>query len=130
MRLYLTESEVPELEPLPPAVRRLVVEQALAMLCEEARIFGWLPSLLCFPGGLIGGLVGEALLVCAVSLGYVQQLSTPSGDWLMANMILWCGGVTAGAALAGFLGLHFQRAKLRPFLRKVIAEREKKAQRT
>ena len=73
MPLYLIESQVPELRPLPRSVRREVVRQALAMLRGAARVFRWLPSFMCVIGGVIGAIVGAVLLGYAASVGYVQK---------------------------------------------------------
>jgi hypothetical protein len=124
MRVYLTESQVPELGPLPPPLRRLVVRQALAMLRGGARILSWLPSLMCAVGGLAGALIGAKLVGYAASVGYVHE---PQG----VLPVIWSyTGVAIGSVCAGFVGLHLQRSKLRPLLRRAIGEHEHVTQST
>src|ERR1041385_6344598 len=118
MRLYLTESQIPELRPLPRSAGRLAVRHALAMMCREARHFCWLPTLMCAVGGVTGALVGAELLGYAASLGYVQIPAGITGDWIMLSTVWSYAGVGIGGASAGFVGLHLQRSKLRHYLRR------------
>jgi hypothetical protein len=122
MPFYLTESQVPELACLPAPFRRTLVTHALAMMRGSARFFCWLPTLLCAAGGLGGSLLGIELLRCAVRLGYVHNPPALNGDSLTASAIWSYTGVVVGGVLAGFTGLHVQRAKLRPYLRRAIEE--------
>src|SRR5882724_11566997 len=130
MRLYLTESQVPELKPLPRSARRLAVRQALAMMRGKARVFCWLPPFMCVAGGVVGALVGVELLGYAGMRGYVQKPAGVTGDWIMLSAIWSYSGVGLGAVSAGFVGLHFQRARLRPYLRKTTGDRENATQST
>ena len=124
MRPYLIESQVPELGLLPRPVRRVVVRQALAMLREGARLFSWLPSVTCAIGGLAGAIIGAELLGYAAAHGYVQKPPGMTSDWMMLSAVWSYSGVGIGALLGGFAGLHLQRWKLRPYLRRAIEEHE------
>jgi hypothetical protein len=130
MRLYLTESQVPELRPLPRSARRLAVRHALAMMRGKARVFCWLPALMCLAGGVVGALVGVELLGCAAMHGYVQKPAALTGHWIMLSTIWSYSGVGIGAVSAGFVGLHLQRARLRTYLRRTIGDRENTTQGT
>ncbi len=130
MRFYLTESQVPELAPLPREVRRIVVHQALAMLRGRERMFAWLPGLMCAVGGLAGAMIGAGLLGYAALLGYVQKPVGITGDWLMLSAVWSYAGVGIGAFLTGYAGLHVQRWKLRPYLRKALEKYESATQGT
>jgi hypothetical protein len=80
---------------------------------------------MCLLGGILGGLLGAGLLACALSARYVQKpLTRMTGEWIMLNMVWSYSGVGIGAICAGFIGLHLQRCKLRPLLRKAIEEYE------
>ena len=126
MSLYLIESQVPELGPLPVSLRRVAIRRALAMMRAEARPFCWLPTLLCVVGGVAGALIGADLLGHAVRLGYLQRPPAASGgDWIMLSAAWSFTGVAVGAVSAGFVGLHLQRLKLRPYLRRAIGEQAK-----
>src|SRR5882762_4834633 len=117
MRVYITESQVPELKSLTSDLRRLVSRRALALMRLHGRLFCWLPTLLCFIGGVTGAFLGSALL------GHFHlNPATTSGDLMLQSMV-WCyAGVGIGACSAGFIGLQLQRSKLRPYIRKVIEE--------
>ena len=106
MRLYLIESQVPELRLLPRRVRRLVVRHALAMLRGRARLFSWLPSLTCAIGGLAGAVIG----------------AKPPWKTGMLSAVWSYSGLGVGAVVGGFAGLHLQRWRLRPYLRRAIEE--------
>jgi hypothetical protein len=85
---------------------------------------------MCLAGGVIGGLVGAALLGHAALVGYVQKPPAMTGDWITLSMVWSYTGVGIGAVSAGYMGLLFQRYRLRPFLRKAIAEHEQITQGT
>jgi hypothetical protein len=118
MNIYLTLSHAPELRELPREVRRVVVSRALDNLRSRARLFYWLPNLLC----LICGVGGPILLG-----GFVVRLfdhfhlipnslnESPAGGLLNIPIAILTGSI------AGFIGLQFQNWKLRPLLPKVIA---------
>ena len=117
MRVYFIDSQVPELRPLPPTLRRLVVRRALALLRLHGRVFCWLPNLLCVVGGVVGWLLGAALLA------YIHQApASINGDSIFQSFVWSYSGVAVGAFSAGFIGLQLQRLKLRPYLRSVIKE--------
>jgi hypothetical protein len=86
---------------------------------------------MCLVGGILGGLLGAGLLSYALSTGYVQKPArvaggwVMTGEWIMLSMVWSYSGVGIGAICAGFIGLHRQRHKLRPFLRKAIEEHER-----
>jgi hypothetical protein len=110
MRVYLTDSQIPELRELPPAARRLVVKRGLGILRSRARVFYWLPTLLCIVGGVSGAL-----------LAYLHHPPVViSGDLLTRSMLWFYSGVGIGACAAGFIGSLLQRWKLRPYLRNVV----------
>jgi len=117
MRLYVTDSQVPELKLLTPDLRRLVFRRALALMHVRSRLSCWLPVLLCFIGGVAGAFFGAALL------GHFHlSRASVSGDW-MVQSIVWCySGVCIGAFSGGFAGLQLRRCRLRPYLRRVIEE--------
>jgi hypothetical protein len=85
---------------------------------------------MCLLGGILGGLLGAAMLSYALSAGYVQKPGRMTGEWIMLNMVWSHSGVGIGAICAGFIGLHLQRCKLRPLLRKAIEEYERATQNT
>jgi hypothetical protein len=122
MPLLLSESRIPELGPLPVALRRAIIKSALAEMRQEARLFCWLPTLLCIVGGAAGWVTGPVLLGYAVQFGYLRKPAGLTGDWLTLLMVCSYAGTVTGAFAVGFIGLHFQRSRLRPYLRRVIAQ--------
>ena len=115
MHIYFADSQIPELRDLPAAVRRVVVRRALGILRSQARLFYWLPTLLCVVGGVCGSLLGVALL------SYFRQAPTAiNGDWIFQSIMSSYSGVGIGACTAGFIGLQLQRWKFRPFLGGII----------
>ena len=123
MQLYLTESQVPELRDLPVSLRRVLVRRALTMMRAEARLFCSLPVMLCVIGGLVGSLVGAALLGC-----FYRSPAGLTADWISKSMVWSYSGVGIGSFLAGFIGLQLQRSKLRPYLGRAIREYASKAE--
>jgi hypothetical protein len=115
MRVYLTDSQVPEVRALPAAVRRLVIRRALGIMRSRARLFCWLPTLLCVIGGFSGSLLGGPLLD-----HFHQAPAFINVDWTTQCMIWSYSGVAIGAFTAGFIGLQLQRWKLRAYLGSVI----------
>jgi hypothetical protein len=117
MKIYFTESRIPELKPLPVPLRRVTMVRALETMRCQRRLFYWLPALLCALGGVSGAFIGAALL----SFFYAAPPAL-NGDWI-TNSACWSyAGVGVGAFSAGFLGLMLQRWKLRPYLGKAIRE--------
>jgi hypothetical protein len=112
MRVYITESQVPELRALTPDLRRLALQRAFALMRLHHRLFYWLSTLFCVIGGVMGTFVG---------LAFVGHLHLPLGiegdDWLLQNMVWSYSGIGVGSFSAGFIGLQLQRWKLRPYLR-------------
>jgi hypothetical protein len=109
MSIYFTASQIPELRELPQAVRRVVVRRAMDILHSRARLFYWLPILLCFVG-CIGGWYLSPLFF----------LPEKSDNNIVFNGML---GLLAGfsvAFVAGFIGAQFRLWKLRPLLHDVI----------
>jgi hypothetical protein len=110
MNIYFTASQIPELRDLPQAVRRVVIRRALDILRSRARLFYWLPILLCVTG-CIGGMYLPPL--------FFHLPAKPNNNILLNGML----GLLAGfsmAFVAGFIGSQLQLWKLRPLLRGVI----------
>ena len=115
MHLYLTDAQIPELGLLPRESRRVVMLRALKMLRADSRLFYWLPVILCALGTPVGSMVGGLL----VQLLHPQP-TTPFGDRIVLIICGTFGGIGVVAFFAGFIGLLFQRWKLRPYLRQAI----------
>jgi hypothetical protein len=122
MSLYLRESQVPELGPLPESLRRVVARRALVLMRSEARLLSLLPTLLCVVGGVAGWFIGGVLLVLAAQLGYAHETRTLTGDSLILSFVGSTCGTAAVGFSAGFIGLLVQRSNWRPYLRRAIAE--------
>lgn len=117
MRFYFSESQVPELKPLVPALRQRVVRQALARARNDFKWVSWLPTFLCVVGALAGPLVA-ALVFAHIFPDGPQTVDQRTIVRFLGSL----GSTVIGAGLAGCFGLHLQLRKLRPYLRKVIAE--------
>lgn len=117
MRVYLSDSQIPELKYLPSVVRRVVVQRALAAMHADSRSFYWLPTALCVVGGLAGYLPGALLGA------WLWKTSTApfSGVNMTISMFSSYSGVAAGAVLLGSLGLIWQRSKLRRYLPEILS---------
>jgi len=115
MSVYVIDSQVPELKPLTREHRRMVFRRAVALMSLRSPFFCWLPTFLCALGGLAGALLGSGLL------GRFHPGSATMGVYPVLEGFVWMySGVGIGAVTAGYVGLHFQRRKLRPYLRNVI----------
>jgi hypothetical protein len=115
MHIYLTDSQVPELKPLPRIVRRLVIRRALVIMRSHAPLFCWVPTLFCIVGGVAGSFLGATLVAC-----FHEAPATFGSGRAEQGMVWSLSGTVLGACTAGFIGLHLQRWKMRPYLRRVI----------
>lgn len=111
MKLYFSNSQVPELKPLTRRQRKLVFQCALEALLSED------PSTLWFGlPWLGGGIVSGAVVgwVAAASCGL-----SPSKAMLAAG----AGGLV-GVIAGAFIGGQLMTARLRPYFRRVLEERK------
>lgn len=109
MSIYFTASQIPELRDLPKAARRVIVGHALGILRSRARLFYWLPTLLCAVGALGG------VYLCGTLLPHSYHLPAKLDPSVFECYL----GLGAGFA-TGFIGLQLQLWKLRPLLHSVI----------
>jgi len=94
-----------------------VFRDALALLDPQERLIYRLSTSLSILGGAISGLFGSWLLA-----RYYRNGAPRSGDWMLQNIAWSYFGVAVGGCSAQFIGLHLQRHKLRPYLRRVVEE--------
>src|ERR1700722_18984069 len=83
MHMYITNSQIPELKPLTPHLRRVVFRRALDLLRSHGWFFYRLPSLLCFAGGVAGSFLGSALF-----RHFHPARATVNGE-LMVQCLIW-----------------------------------------
>ena len=110
MTLYLTYRKIPEMAPLNPRQRKLVFECAMHALFAEqpGMVYKESPWLL---GGIAGGALAGWLL-------FAEGL-WPGHQWLLI------GGLAFIGLLAGnTIGSHLMMVRLRPYFRRVLAERQ------
>jgi len=112
MRIYLTDSQVPELRNMPPNVARTVLLLAVRLMRSEAKLLTELPILFCALGAPVGSYVGGWMVG---ALGLAQPLS---GDQISACL----AGLGVGGLLGGFVGRQIRIPNLRRYLRRVIDE--------
>ena len=109
MKLYFTPAQIPELAGLTKRQRKAVVQCALQAYYHEdvSRVWFGIPWLL---GGVLGGaLLGYGVVSCT-------SLSHPK---LITGLC-----AVGGAVLALFLAGQVQFARLRPYFRRVLDERQ------
>jgi hypothetical protein len=111
MRIYLIDSQIPELRKMPPKVARTLLLLAVRLMRSEAKLLTELPILFCALGAPVGGYVGGWVVR---ALGLAPLLGGES---------VGCGvGVCIGGLLGGFIGRQIRIPNLRRCLRRVIDE--------
>jgi len=112
MKVYFTDSQIPELRDVPPKVARTVLLLAVRLMRSEAKLLTELPILLAALGCPVGSCVA-GWVVCA--LGLAQPVS---GEQISACL----AGLGVGGLLGGFVGRHIRIPNLRRYVRRVIDE--------
>jgi hypothetical protein len=109
MKLYFSNSQIPELAPLTPAQRKAVLRCAMeAFFAEDSsRVWAGLPWLL-------GGGLGGALLA-----GLIHA----SAGFTHSRVLVIIAGGLVGFLLGTFIATQFQTAQIRPYYRRVLEER-------
>ena len=109
MRIYITDAQVPELAPFPPAARRSLRQSAFQQMFATQPRLRWLPNGLCVVGGLIGLFTVGALPRSLYSWGDdLSRMFVPTGYVLL---LAWAGGFTGAQWLT-----HRSRVYLRHLL--------------
>jgi len=110
MKLYFSNSQIPELAGLSPQRRKLVYRCALEALFAEQPSTIWMgtPWML---GGMFSGALAGYGLVAALGRSHPQLLVVGA---------LALAGLTIGI----FVGGQILTARLRPYLRRVLEERK------
>jgi len=90
MKVYFTDSQIPELRDMPPNVARTVLLLAVRLMRSEAKLLTELPILFCALGAPVGSYVGGWMVG---ALGLAQPLSGDhkyqlvSRDWGLAGFL-------------------------------------------
>ncbi len=111
MQLYLTYAHVPELAVLPPSVRGLVRQRALAMMRSRGRLISQLPVIFSSVGGLLGAFAGAWI-------AWLLSSGRPGPDEI--NIVCNLFGVAICGFACGFVGVQLHVRKLRPYLSKAV----------
>lgn len=112
MKIYLTDSQIPELRDIPPKLARAVLLVGVKLMRSDARLLTELPILLCAVGCPLGSCVA-GWAVCAFGLAQPR-----GGDQMTACLL----GLGVGGLLGGFIGRQIQIPTLRRYLRRAIDE--------
>src|SRR5690348_12154187 len=94
MKVYFTDSQIPELRDVPPKVARIVLLLSVRLMRSEAKLLTELPILFCALGAPVVSYVGGWMVG---ALGLAQPCS---GDQISACLV----GLGAGGLLGGFVG--------------------------
>jgi hypothetical protein len=106
MRIYITDAQVPELAPFPPAARRTLRQSAFQQMFAAQPLLRWLPNGLCIVGVLIGLVTFGALPRSLYTWGDdLTRIFVPTGYILL---LAWLGGFIGAQCL-----IHRSRAHLR-----------------
>jgi hypothetical protein len=119
MRIYFSDSRMPELAALPPDVARAVLRRALDQMGSESKLMSWLPTILCGLGCPFGSYAG-AWLGCVLSIAVL-----PLGPG--QTSVLCIPGMVVGGFVAGFIGKQIQASRLRACIRRTIDDCVKNA---
>jgi hypothetical protein len=111
MKVYLTDSQVPELKDVPPKVARTVLMLAVDLMRSDTKLLTELPILFCALGAPLGSYVGGWAVG---TLGLARPLG---GEWAGCYVGLCIGGV-----LGGFIGQQMRIPILRRYLRRAVDE--------
>jgi hypothetical protein len=110
MRIYITDAQVPELAPFPPAARRALRHSAFQQMFAAQPRLRWLPNGFCVVGVLVGWF----------TLGELpRSLYTWSGDH--TGMFISTGYILLLAWVGGFAGAQWLTHRARPYLRRLIS---------
>ena len=109
MRLYITDSQIPELREFPPDTRRALRQYAFQQMFAHQRWLRWIPNGLCFTGALIGLLT-------------YSLLPRPLYPWTeMAHTFIPTGYILFLATVGGCVGAQLLTHRARHYLRELIA---------
>jgi hypothetical protein len=118
MKVFLNESQIPELAGLDARQRQRLLGSALVVLKQTQRPSCWLPVILC----CIGAVVGFVLSVLAVVL-YLWHPMGPGHPWperyAAERPLFGMAGAALGGMLGGFVGKQLLLRRLRPILRQM-----------
>ena len=113
MRLYIFDSQIPELASLDRAQSRVVKADALKVVAENCPWVGWLSSVLCAAGSLLV----YVILIVLTEVIYPQVRDEDLPNKMKLNFMLWFVAAGAGGSLGGFIGRQLVIRKLRTFWR-------------
>jgi hypothetical protein len=113
MQLYLTYAHIPELAVLPPSVRGLIRQRALAKMPLRGKLISQLPVIFSVVGGLLGAFGGAWT-------AWLLRSGKPGPDEI--NIVCNLLGVAICGFACGFLGMQLHVRKLRPYLSKAIED--------
>lgn len=107
MRIYITDAQVPELAPFPPAARRVLRRSTLQQMFAVQPWLRWLPGGFCLVGALMW-------------LFAFPKLPFPSGDSPVLVLVS-AGYPVLFTSLGGFIGAQFLIHRSRVYLRRLIS---------
>ena len=110
MRVYITDAQIPELSPFPPAVRRALRRSAFQEMFSREPRLRWLPNGLCAAGAVVGLFTFSAL---------PHSLYTWVGD--LAALFVPTGYVLLLATVGGLTGAQWLTQRSRTYLRQLIS---------
>ena len=116
MRLFITDSRIPELAEIKSDRRRCLKRSAVAMLRKHKPLFVSIPVVLCS----LGAGLGWWIIPFAFGL-FGADLENFSNATFFSFI-----GIGLGGTLAGWVGNEWLAHKLRPYLRNLIGQTEKK----
>jgi hypothetical protein len=110
MKLYFSNSQIPELAGLTPRRRKLVYQCALEALFAEQPSTLWIGSPWML-GGVVSGALAGWLAVTGLGLSH-------------GKLVIIAASGLAGLLTGIFIGAQLLTARLRPYLRRVLDERK------
>ena len=114
MRIYLSESQIPELASIDPSQRRLLNAEAMKEIRKKNRWFGYLPVMLCVVGGILGYSVSMFFALTFQSAGGFSKVA-------VASLICALVGAGGGGFLGGIIGRQFMIHRFRLYWREKLA---------
>lgn len=108
MRIYITDSQIPELAEFPPEARRILRQSAFQQMFARQPRLRWIPYTLCALGVLIGILT-------------LHVLPSALFAWANGNVLAPNGYVLLLAALGGAVGVQYLIHCARHYLREIVS---------
>lgn len=111
MRIYVSESRVPELAGLNRVQRRIIFRRALKAMTDEKPTRKWVPVLFCSFGALL------AFFTVTYLTGSISKSPIFEIDDVFARMLVRYAVVLLCGLGSGFIGQQILFSELRPYLR-------------